>query len=312
MVFMNVVADERFPAHPVQLPYSWLTLFNLFRLAPRPVGHRLRGLLVDSLPLEPLGLGDPEEIEIFIPTSQRDMEVLPHTISALIKNVRNPISRIVISAPEDFELDVTSFQVPIEKVLDTDILSANLRDRVLSAARRWEGRIGIGWFVQQALKFEFVRSSLARGVLVCDAETILVAPRNFIDRDGVQLLAPSYEFHLPYERHFRSFFGVSAPPKTWLSFVTHHQLMIPAVVRKMFPSESILASWMELGNPLDPSSPVSEYHSYGRYLTHFFPESYKLGGFRYSTGKRSQLVLSAHNRSAGRERWSVSYHSYAQ
>ena len=55
-----------------------------------------------------------------------------------------------------------------------------------------------GWVLAQYLKIWTVATSESEGVLVLDADTLLLSPRIFLDRSGKQILTPSVEFHRTY------------------------------------------------------------------------------------------------------------------
>jgi hypothetical protein len=73
------------------------------------------------------------------------------------------------------------------------------------------------------------------------------------------------------------YFGV--PKKYRLSFITHHQLMQPEIVRRMFPggSESLLDWWKSSTDPIGRD--LGDYEAYGCFLAHHYPERVAYGSF---------------------------------
>jgi hypothetical protein len=139
-----------------------------------------------------------------------------------------------------------------------------------------------GWVKQQVLKLAFVARSASEGVLVLDADTILLQPKVWLDGQR-QLLAVADEYHRPYVEHTNRCLGTSCVDEG-ISWVTHHQLMQPRVVRAMLAViverhgdvahadqgefldvDGALEAWIRVGDYTE-SSAVSEYHMYGAFL----------------------------------------------
>ena len=286
--------------------------FTFFQLAvarsiPRFAGDRVRAHFVDSLPFDPLASFEPAPIEVFIPSSPRDLDVAGAAISGAMKYITNPIEKIVIATPNPSEFRDLSTNALTHISSDEEVLGESLLSEILRVSKRWEDRIPGGWFVQQALKIEFARKSKSAGVLVIDSDTVLIRPRNFLDTRGIQILSPSYELHSPYVDHFKSYFKLPHR-ESKLSFVTHHQLLQPSIVREMFPNSEAVLRWCSSGDDNSHSSPVSEYHSYGEYLNVMFPEQRVLSSFRNAPMPRSEIhkLYTFKEQELG----SISFHGY--
>lgn len=269
----------------------------------------IRRLIGELQPLNPLRRAQNlPEISVLIVVAPKDFATLPLCVSSLKQYCGNPISRVDIVLPDSamsyrphLELDCTFHS-------ESSILPGNLVKAI--EANHPQGRFG--WVLQQVVTLHFVRESLSPGVLVIDADTALTAPRIFLEQNGRQILSPSREYHLEYENHATRVWGRR---KTWkgLSFVTHHQLMQPEVVRMMFPNQDSLATWVREGNP-QVKSPVSEYHSYGRQLLDTFPRRVLLARWSNYSVRMGEVkegqILEEFSRAESRGFLSISLHSY--
>ncbi len=218
-------------------------------------------------------------LTVLIPCIIKDAAILPTTVEALGSAVQNPIERIVVLCPDD-EVERMRQLVPDH----VDIVSENSLPVPLARAAIDElvPRERRGWVWQQVLKLAAVAMSDAQGVLVVDADTVLLQPRTWL-REKRQLLPLARESHLPYVHHTRVALGrqVDVGPMSW---VTHHQLMQPQVVRSMLDSIERCGSAARTGGRLDgfsidraletwvrsadfrEESALSEYHTYGCFL----------------------------------------------
>jgi hypothetical protein len=280
--------------------------------ASSAIANRIRKIFVDGLSVNPLSDLDPAPIELMIPVASRDLRTLNNNLESALQNILNPILQIYILTPDTQNIAGLPSDRGIRVIADHDLLGKNFMQRVNPIISRWEKRIPRGWFVQQLLKLEFARKSNSGGVLVLDSETMLLRPRSFLSSSNVQLLIPSYEFHKPYEDHYRRAFGtrVGRSLVSRLSFVSHHQVLQPSIIREMFPSQASLIEWLELGDPLSFSSPVSEYHTYGRYLVDRHPTRFVLGSFRNKAEKFDPRI--DYPRLLGKQFNSISFHAYAR
>jgi hypothetical protein len=124
-----------------------------------------------------------------------------------------------------------------------------------------------GWVRQQIIKFLAVMNASTESTLVCDSDTYLTHKRLWVNSDGIQQLQISHEYSEEYENHFKEMFGQEKKSKCKVSFVTHHQLMQKEIISEMFGENlSGLSNWLESANK-SSSSPISEYHCYGRFIS---------------------------------------------
>jgi len=201
--------------------YNWRNTFDYKRF-----------LTINSLPNIPLNIlkDNPPVIELLLVTKTKDIELLELVISNAISNSLNPISQIKIVVPEDdvkkIEQSNWSFRnkYPIVIVNENYVIPENIRIKL----KKEFGEL-YGWVLAQYLKIWTVATSESEGVLVLDADTLLLSPRIFLDRSGKQILTPSVEFHRPYYAFLANadpFFGEMND-----SFISHHMLMQPAIAK---------------------------------------------------------------------------------
>jgi hypothetical protein len=163
----------------------------------------------------------------------------------------------------------------VRVLFDQDILGTALLNEL--NARFGAGDRNAGWVMQQLIKLSAAHQSTEVGALILDADTVMLSPKTWIRSDKRQLLQIANEYHADFMRHVLMYFGV--PKKHRLSFITHHQLMQPDVVRRVFPNgaDSLLEWWKSSADPMGRD--LSEYETYGSVLAHYFPERVAYGSF---------------------------------
>jgi FkbM family methyltransferase len=247
-----------------------LTNVNSEKLA-----HYARRLVEASLPSNPLrNYNNAPEISVLIPIISKDYKHLNLVICKILENSLNPVKEVIVvhsgSAP-----DVDAFGgIAIKVISEDEFVPEKLEKRLMTydESRR-------GWVRQQVIKFLGTVNSKTSATLICDSDTFLVSPQLWLDETGRQQLQVCHEYSKDYEKHYQEVFGKVPKQKKKLSYVTHHQLMQKSVVLEMF-GENLqgLESWLKLGD-FKATSPISEYHSYGRFLIDRFPEKVLLSSW---------------------------------
>lgn len=271
-------------------------------------------MLENLQPSNPLRNSQEElpSIDLLVVASRKDYNTLPFAISHAKKFSENPIRMTTVITPSNERSELP--ELGGEVIVKDD--EESLPVETISTIERFHPPGRRGWILQQALTFLEVASSSASGVLVMDADTLLLRERTFLRANGAQLLVLSNRYHREYERHASNIWG----PRTryqGLSFVTHHQLMRPEIVREMFESDPLLYRWISSAN-LSEKSPISEYHSYGRWLSENYPSLSELGRWgnyspRQHTGLPSDIEEQARLAILSAKRpLSASFHSYRQ
>lgn len=268
-------------------------------------------------------------IELVVPFVEKDLEALPLVLEYARKNIRNPISRVVLITPRDAHGQGPRFVKPdsfpqlddllrknpdIALVHDQDVLGSPIMKEM--EIRFGRGDRNAGWVIQQLIKLSAAMQAESEASLILDSDTLLLTPKTWFGANRKQLLQVANEYHSDFMRHVLSFFGV--PKKLRMSFVTHHQLMQRDVVREMFPhgSESLLAWWKSSRDPIGRD--LGDYEAYGSYLAHHYPERVAYGSFGNLFSPHLTRFLSdlrQSGKSASElipDYCSVSFHSWAQ
>jgi hypothetical protein len=198
----------------------------------------------------------------------------------------------------------------ITLAFDHEVLGTNLSESFAALSQKIDG-----WRVQQILKFCLAMQSASSATLVIDADTVLLHRKVWLANGGIQLLQFSEEYHQPYRNLLRSHFGIQ--PSLPVSFVTHHQLMQSEIVKEIFPAEGALVDWYLAS--LEPGGgKMSEYETYGHYLTTKHPNRVAYGNWANLWSPNLAMVLASLNRTGQPlpallgDYNTVSFHSHSQ
>lgn len=213
-------------------------------------------------------------IEVLFVATSKDFRTLGLAIQGVLETCGQEISKINIVVPDvDIELCETALADCKSNLLQI-ISESSLVDKLL--IKSLFSRFGTrgGWALQQVLKLEFVRKSKSLGVLVVDADTILLKKRNWLNSDGVQLLMPSWEYHKPYYDFLNTLkiFGTQSTFTPKFSFVTHHMIMQPPIVQEIYNAcdwnspEELVHSLIVLSSKENESPFSIDYELYGHFL----------------------------------------------
>lgn len=273
------------------------------------IDRSTRKLLDRLLPVNPLDAASPlPNIELLIVAHPKDFGQLSLTIQSAISASNNKVEKIYLVVPDGSETALPRLAFDVVTEAESNLLSKSLSD----AAKRNSPSNRSGWMIQQVIKLNFVRKSEAKGILVVDADTALIKRRTFLDAAGAQLLHISSDYRFEYERHSRAMWGRRKRLKG-TSFVTHYQLMQPSILREMFPEETSLINWLRSADPTN-KSPVSEYHSYGRFLCDNHWDQVSLATWSNKSVSRESMAKAKLNASrlatAFPSSASISFHSY--
>jgi len=211
-------------------PYDWTGYLRKHGLE--------RGRLTKtlSLPIDPLATDAQNlpPIDVVIPGGPGDVEVLPRVVESAPNGATNPIGSIQVVAPPSTVKDLRYLiGTGIDLIDENDLLGTSV---VSLIAHRFPMRRN--WVLQQLVKVGSVIASQAHGVLILDADTLLLRPRTWLTSDSRQILTPTIEWHQPYYDFLaRLSDGGWAGPE--YSFVPHHMLMQPDVLTSLLESLEI-------------------------------------------------------------------------
>ena len=281
-------------------------------------------LMVDALqPVDPLRTqtGLPS-IEIVIPFVLKDLDTLSFSLVGAVSSSRNPISRVVLITPQRTFGRFPDIHERVKKIFDEQPALQNLKfevrrdeDVVPQAVLAFVGEMNLeprdrGWVLQQMVKISTVLSLESAGALVVDADTVLMVRRTWVAADGRQILMMGQESRDPFFSFANDFLGLAG--RIRLSFITHHQLMQPRVLKEIFvTSESLLEMLHKASRIQSTSSPlraISEYEIYGAYLSEKLPGRCEFASWGNGSGTRDSIGPLP----TGDAVWalSVSYHHY--
>ncbi len=281
-------------------------------------------LMVDALqPVDPLRTETRlPSIEIVVPFVLKDLDTLVFALVGAVSSSRNPISRIVLITPQRTFERFPGINGKVQKFFDQQPALQDLKfevrkdeDVVSKAVLAFVGEMNLeprdrGWVLQQMVKISTVLSSESTGALVVDADTILMMKRTWVAADGRQILMMGQESRDPFFSFANDFLGLEG--RIRLSFITHHQLMQPKVLKEIFAtSEGLIEMLHKASRIQSTSSPlraISEYEIYGAYLSEKFSGRCKFASWGNGSGTRDDIGP----RRTGDAVWalSVSYHHY--
>jgi len=214
-------------------------------------------------------------IDVLIVAAEKDFHKLQLVISHAQENlnVKSPNAMYIVVphlAMGHKVLSVLSKYDYIKIVCEDSIVQKTVQDQIRSY---YNSRYG--WVLQQLLKIEFVKRSNAKGVLVLDADTILLKPRNWLDSASQQVLTPTWEYHLPY---YEFLWDIGLTKRNIdFSFVPHHMLIQPKKLEQCLSyfGLSNLTQLLDLilkKEYVDQASPFSiDYEMYAQFMISFHP-----------------------------------------
>ena len=177
-----------------------------------------------------------------------------------------------------------SVRLAVEMIGDTDSIHVIPESGIVSRDILDNLRVAVGgranWVYQQLLKVEFIRKSKNPYCLVIDADTILLNPRPWVDKNMKISLTPTDEANSDYH-HFLNSIGVISRPPT-VSFVPHHMfydvqsfnILVESI--DFVDSKSILLA-IDRHADKSSSSPISiDYELYGQWMVSKNPSKVNL------------------------------------
>ena len=237
-------------------------------------------------------------IELLVVCGPSDIFMLSLCIRSVFEFSHNPISKVVIVVRQQ-DLDEAKRQVEKIGILkdarililsEDEIVPSNIRSLLLA---KFENRYG--WILQQLIKMKYTSESKSLGVLVMDADTVLLQPLEGIDENGNQHFSYSPEKNRSYIKFLRS---VAIPIKRpFYSAVTHHMIIQPTIMRELL-IEIGLEDLNQFTKRLvgfkskTQNSPVSiDYEMYGQYLRSRYSQKINYRSFSNQSVTRSSKSI---------------------
>jgi hypothetical protein len=269
-------------------------------------GQRIR--LYESL----MQIKSDRQIEVFIPTAVKDLQVLPHCIDGVRRNVKHPIPRIYVVAPPSREIQDVCEQKECTFVDERHLLDMDLGkiDLVVNGVDR------SGWIFQQFLKWSADGVTQSPQYLVVDADTVFIKPQVF-ERNGKTIFNYSDESHRPYFEMYRRLLGESVLLP--VSFTSHQMLYDRKMLMELKARMEQIhqCGWKEaILRNLDRRelSGVSDYDTYGHFVLLHHPECMAIEYWWNLALRRKKNLVGVNwlRLKYGAKYKSISFHSYKE
>ena len=172
-------------------------------------------------------------IELMICAAKKDFFLLERCIFQAIRNSVNSISNVTIIVPAS-QIDLCWKNIPEishkygskVQVLNEDFfISEKSRDGLRNSLGEF-----YGWGLQQFLTVAFIIQSKSLGVLVVNADTLILQKRTWLGFHGVQELLVSSEYHKPYYSVLNKINPDLGFPK--FTFICHQMLFQPDLLKQ--------------------------------------------------------------------------------
>ena len=172
-------------------------------------------------------------IEILIVAAGKDLDLLPHALKSALENSLNPIVKLTVIIPNlekvrcEQILSSQADQLNVNILLEDDLIQDDIR-----AELRIKFKERYGWVLQQLLPLEYILKSEAKGVLLLDADTILVRKVAWLRSNNCQKMMVTFDYHRPYYEVLEKLIECGIKPK--VIFVPHHMLLQPNYLKEIF------------------------------------------------------------------------------
>jgi len=256
-------------------------------------------------------------IEILTVVAGKDLNLLPYSLTSAIENTLNPVSKITLIIPAtdlDFckqILSTVEIDCEIQIKIEDDILDFDTRVKL-------KNRFGkrYGWVLQQLLADAYIIRSESSGVLLLNADTILIRKASWLQENRTQKMLVAIEYHEPYYRLLNRLIGSRISVTT--THVTHHMLFQPSYFREIFNSFKIgsvanLADWIISNSDPKEESPLCiEFELYAQGMLKLHPEKIQLRKFGNISVERSGSLRLVDLYREYSKYNSISMHSYLE
>ena len=261
---------------------------------------------------------DLPEIEILMVSKKEDFSVLKVSLESAIKMSGNPVSAITIIVPDDevnlvktFLTVMAEFKIinvmPENKIVSKEVIELITKNRPDK----------FGWILQQVLVASYIINSRSKYILVVDADTVLLRPRIWVDKNSKQILMPTQELHKPYYDFLRSTSNMYG--ETLNSFMSHHLLIQAEIFREIFEmfNGSVLTALQKafaFSSPIESAPFDLKYEIYSQYLLLNHKDQVDLvkwGNISLPRSDLNQFISSKDLKFSLTQRYnSVSFHSW--
>jgi hypothetical protein len=175
-----------------------------------------------------------------------------------------------------------------------------------------------GWVIQQLLAVNFVLTSNAKGILLLNADTVMLREVEWLDSRFNQILMASVEYHEPYYAFLHK--ALKFPPNPKYTFITHHMLFQPSLYKSILEKKDVtsielLAKIMVEQSDRNEDSPFCiEFEPYAQGMLQYYLSRVHLRKFSNLSMQRTQENVLNINRiidnNLRADYNSVSFHDY--
>lgn len=298
----------RFPAYSWYLEgRPWLTVKRFINLIYLQAKRRFGYDYSFTIPAD-----SSVPIDIFMPTLEKDAEVLQKAIDYARQNILHPITNIYIVGSGKSELlKSIAKKKGCIFVDETSILSIAKKD----VNYTWHGYNKNGWIFKMLLNLSADSVCTERHILVVDSDTLFIAPQIFLYKNR-PLFNLSDEYHQPYFDANANIVGVTH--RICRSFITHYMLFDAEVLKDL--RARIAERWNEpwdqaVINHLDRSTAMAfaDYECYGDFYLATRPGKYYLNywsNVSHQIDQFEHLEEWASREKAANMHRSLSFHTY--
>jgi len=233
------------------------------------------------------------KIDVLIPAIEKDLDVLPHSIDSVRKQIKHPIGEIFIAAPETKKIKTLCIDKGCKFVDENSLLPLTKKDIKYSPTRRNVSVDRSGWLLQQLLKLGGDTLGGSDGFLVLDADTV-ICPHIFEHR-GKSVFFCRKLFYKPYFKTYKRLLGEEAPgPAQSIFFVSHYMYFKKKYLRelkKLIESRHNTDWYTAILKSINKNQwdSFSEYETYGNFMIKNHPQEIILKPRRNLSLKRSSI-----------------------
>jgi len=248
------------------------------------------------------------KIDVLIPVIEKDLEVLPHVVTGIRKNLKHPIGNINVIAPQSPKI-IKSCKEHNCRFFDEDsVLPIKIKDvgYVVGGVNR------SGWLFQTMLKWADQVCDSEYYYVTC-ADTVLIRPQVFLRKDKMVLLN-SDSYYPPYYQVYKRLIGKS---RNQFATFTANQIFISKTklveLKRVIKNNTGLEWYRAILEKVDRSqgSGYSGYETYGSWVAKNYPGEVVIEyWFNKSLGRdKLKSINSLMKKYSGKFK-SLSFHSF--
>lgn len=196
--------------------------------------RRYAAFTVPEPPLEDSVINERPSIRLLWMVHPKDFRVLHHSVEGVLRHLKNPVHEIVFISPKS-ERTEAHLQSKIE--IEPSVRFFN--DDDFMSSENWQKLAGsisghAGWAASQLIKVNFILTGDSTPTLIVDSDTVLLEDKQWLYSDGRQLLYFRWYENPRYEKYLRHWGFRDIDPLR--SFITHHTLFQPQLLRELMDS----------------------------------------------------------------------------